>query len=91
MTILIAQKKPVQIEAMRWDGSVQIADAIEAWSKGATSCRLVEGFQLRIFICTSEGKMRADPDDYIIKGVKGEFYPCKPDVFDATYTVLDSK
>ena len=38
-----------------------------------------------IAIVTLEGVMRADPGDWIIKGVKGEFYPCKPDIFAATY------
>jgi hypothetical protein len=36
-------------------------------------------------IKTLEGVMRADPGDWIIRGVKGELYPCKPDIFDATY------
>ena len=36
-------------------------------------------------IDTLEGRMRADPGDWIIQGVKGEFYPCKPDIFEATY------
>ena len=38
-----------------------------------------------IFIKTLEGSMRAECGDYIIKGIKGEFYPCKPDIFEATY------
>ena len=38
-----------------------------------------------IFIKTLEGEMRADCKDWIIKGVKGEFYPCKPDIFEKTY------
>lgn len=36
-------------------------------------------------IQTLEGRMHASPGDWIIKGVKGEFYPCKPDIFEATY------
>ncbi|HRK69589.1 MAG TPA: hypothetical protein PKY73_18730 [Hyphomonas sp.] len=42
-----------------------------------------------ILIDTLEGQMRADPGDWIIKGVKGEFYPCKPDIFAATYEVAE--
>jgi hypothetical protein len=38
-----------------------------------------------VTITTLEGVMRADPGDWIIRGVKGEFYPCKPDIFEATY------
>jgi len=43
-----------------------------------------------IFINTLEGKMRADPGDWIITGVKGEQYPCKPDIFSATYEPVKS-
>ena len=42
-----------------------------------------------LLIETLEGKMRADVGDWIIKGVKGEFYPCKPDIFEATYELAD--
>ena len=42
-----------------------------------------------IEIETLEGVMRADIGDYIIKGVKGEFYPCKPDIFEATYEIVE--
>ncbi len=41
-------------------------------------------------IHTLEGEMRADPLDWIIKGVKGEFYPCKPDIFAATYEAVNA-
>ena len=42
-----------------------------------------------VFIETLEGTMRADPGDYIIKGVNGELYPCKPDIFAKTYELVD--
>ena len=42
-------------------------------------------------IMTLEGRMHASPGDWIIKGVKGEFYPCKPDIFEATYEVVDER
>ena len=41
--------------------------------------------KLPVVITTLEGEMTASPGDWIIKGVKGEFYPCKPDIFEATY------
>ncbi len=47
--------------------------------------RMVTG----ITIQTLEGKMNAGYGDWIIKGVKGEFYPCKPDIFDATYEAVE--
>ena len=43
-----------------------------------------------IFIRTLEGEMTATQGDWIIKGVKGEFYPCKPDIFAATYEPADA-
>lgn len=43
-----------------------------------------------IFIQTLEGEMRANVGDWIIQGVKGEFYPCKPDIFEATYEPVES-
>ena len=41
-----------------------------------------------MFIDTLEGTMRADAGDYIIRGIKGKVYPCKPDVFEATYELI---
>lgn len=48
---------------------------------------VIEAYQTdrEIFIETLEGTMKADVGDWIIKGVKGEYYPCKPDVFNMTY------
>jgi len=42
-----------------------------------------------VYINTLEGKMRANPGDWIITGVKGERYPCKPDIFEETYEAVD--
>lgn len=44
-----------------------------------------------ILIETLEGRMRADWGDYIIRGVQGEFYPCKPDIFEATYEMVEDE
>ena len=82
------RKKPVVIEAMQWDGSIQSADEIEAWS-GKTACWADSNLETRIFVATLEGEMRAAPGDWIIRGVKGEFYPCKPDIFAATYEAVE--
>jgi hypothetical protein len=78
------RKKPVEIEAWRFAGSWASAyeiinqDASMVWQSGDDDQGLV-------FINTLEGQMRADPGDWIIRGVQGEFYPCKPDIFEATY------
>ena len=74
------RKKPVAIEAMQWDGTRESAIRVSMW----TGSPLYGGEEI-ITIDTLEGTMRAAPGDWIIKGVKGEFYPCKPDIFAATY------
>ena len=80
------RKKPVIIEAMRFDGknrrevlSFIYPNMSEAGLHGA------EVMRLPIVIGTLEGDMTANPGDWIIRGVLGEFYPCKPDIFAATY------
>lgn len=84
------QKKPVIIEAMQYPGILQFADAekvLEWLDENNVNYQhenVVKGFH-GLIIETLEGNMRADPGDWIIKGVKGEFYPCKPDIFEATY------
>ena len=78
------RKKPVVIEAMelRIDTLFDVA----AWCNGdAHSEREPGALAIWVDIPTLEGVMRADRGDYIIRGVKGEFYPCKPDIFAATY------
>lgn len=86
------RKKPVVIEAVQYDGNnaldvVRFID--EGKEKGYEEAILKgikeEGFKIR----TLEGKMKADVGDWIIKGVKGEFYPCKPDIFEATYELAE--
>lgn len=73
------RKKPVVIDA--WQFTDLNAKTIPGWLIMATY--EIEGECL--LIKTLEGTMRADPGDWIIKGVKGEVYPCKPDIFAATY------
>lgn len=75
------RKKPVVIEARK----VVIEEffAIAEWCGG--QCRTSGS----IIIPTLEGEMRAVMGDYIIKGIKGEFYPCQPDIFDATYDPVE--
>lgn len=73
-------KRPVVVEAIQWDGTN--FDEIKAFA-GENIMKLPEFSALKVF--TLEGPMIASHGDYIIKGIKGEFYPCKPDVFRATY------
>ena len=85
------RKKPVVIEAFQWTGSnanemaghlLAGGEARRVDTKGPNGGTLLGG---ALIITTLEGEMRADPGDWIIKGIKGEFYPCKPDIFEATY------
>lgn len=78
------KKKPVVIEAIQYNGSNGLA--IKQWSNG----KVVESPVLGdngpyLQIHTLEGVMTALVEDFIIRGVQGEYYPCKPDIFDATY------
>lgn len=83
------RKRPVVIEAMHYSGSNGLT--IQGWSNGACipspvlepSPENASGAYLQIL--TLEGTMIASPGDWIIRGIRGEFYPCKPDIFDATY------
>lgn len=80
------RKKPVVIEAVQLStGNWQ---QIENWSHGKvrpigdfTHPNDIKGMNIQ----TLEGVMFAEPSDWIIRGIKGEFYPCKPDIFAATY------
>jgi hypothetical protein len=74
------RKKPVVIEAVQWRGDN--SDAVIALGF-PRPLMTDENDALRIE--TLEGTMRASLGDWVIKGVKGEFYPCKPDIFEATY------
>ena len=72
------RKKPVVIDAIQWAGNnlSEIDNFIG---------RTVDNKETTLVIHTLEGDMEASIGDYIIKGVNGEFYPCKPDIFDKTY------
>lgn len=74
------RKKPVVIEAIQWNGS----NAFEIWDYYEDICVYLKDNDT-LLIRTLEGDHIARVGDYIIKGVKGEFYPCKPDIFEQTY------
>lgn len=80
------RKKPVVIEA-RLLTQFNCRDLAE-WCNGVVRAR-DDNFEPYINIYTLEGTMSANLGDFIIKGVKGEFYPCKPDIFFATYELID--
>ncbi|MGL5316986.1 MAG: hypothetical protein ACRC92_27250 [Peptostreptococcaceae bacterium] len=75
------RKKPVEIQAVEYNGS----NAEEIKEFCGDSFENVMPGSLKITIKTLEGNITADIGDYIIKGIAGEFYPCKPDIFLKTY------
>ena len=77
------RKKPVVIEAVEWTGSDYCFDHVEALATNGPCTVGTRGGEL--YISTLEGEMHADQGDFIIKGVQGEVYPCKPDIFRDTY------
>jgi hypothetical protein len=80
------RKKPVEIEAVQWDGNMT---TVEPLLVGSTCENVSQNLgSPALYIPTLEGEMRADVGDWIIKGVKGELYPCKPDIFAATYDAI---
>lgn len=84
------RKKPVVIEAYKVMGPTDAAVPTPHWIFAAISNGVIEpSTQGYVLINTLEGQMRADVGDWIIKGVKDELYPCKPDIFEATYESVD--
>lgn len=77
------RKKPIVIEAIQWDG--KNFPEILKWSDGQVQQAVHPPHYSDLLVHTLEGAMTAGLGDYIIKGIKGEFYPCKPGVFDASY------
>lgn len=88
------RKKPVEIEAVQWTGA-NLREVLTFTGKHDRFNEWFEDFKdyqkhvsksgdiFKIF--TLEGVMEASPGDWIIRGVQGEHYPCKPDIFEATY------
>lgn len=79
------RKKPVVIEAIKWDNEMKTYEEIKRLNNGDSMPFSVFHPDESIMIKTLEGWHKGNKGDYIIKGVKGEFYPCKPDIFKMTY------
>ena len=80
------RKKPVVIEAIQYTGGIHSADKVIAWAieRGAGPGMRYVRLGNTVDIKTLEGTMSADPGDWIIRGLAGEFYSCKPDIFEVT-------
>ena len=87
------RKKPVVIEAMRFvTSSYSAMTEVARWCGGLICSEAKSDWTDAAYwldIPTLEGVMKASPGDYIIRGVRGEFYPCKPNIFEDTYEVVD--
>lgn len=87
------RKKPVTIEAVQFDGlnPTEIKDFVGENCEVEIYDNEVTPPVARIVIHTLEGDMEVSRGDYVIKGVKGEFYPCKPDIFQQTYESAETQ
>jgi hypothetical protein len=84
------RKKPVVVDAVQWNGANHLIT--ETFMKGSGSFMSYERKQLgEIIIPTPEGNKPASAGDWIIKGVNGEFYSCKPDIFEKDYVLVNAK
>lgn len=89
------RKKPVVIDAMWWDATLPGATAIIDWIVGnggtARWHEAAHGRRSYIAIDTLEGTMALTHGNYVIQGVQGEFYPCKAEIFHATYEPVEAQ
>lgn len=80
------RKKPVVIDAVLWDGNVSTLVDLGFYENTVSQDLLSKTLQIE----TLEGEMTAQVGDWIIRGVNGELYPCKPDIFAKTYEEVQS-
>jgi hypothetical protein len=90
------RKKPVEIDAVQWDGTniEEIMALVDFDKLPSDGVHVKPGISHvpslgTLEIPTLEGVMTANFGDWVIKGVKGEIYPCKPDIFEATYEIVE--
>ena len=85
------RKKPVVIQAVQWRGETlpKFATCAPWLAEAAQKKKLIKEKEY-LLVVTLEGTHIADPGDYIIQGVKGELYPCKPDIFAMTYALEET-
>lgn len=86
------RKKPVEIEAVQWNGHA-LSVPIPVWFADPWMDKTIDRDAVdnsKLNIKTLEGVMQASAGDWIIRGVKGELYPCRDDIFRMTYEVVDA-
>ena len=85
------RKKPVEVEARQLIDDLGNHIAIVQWVRDNGQAAYVSPRGSHITVVTLEGNHRADIGDWIIRGVQGEFYPCKPDIFEQTYEAVEEQ
>lgn len=80
-------KKPIIIEAVQWTGNNVLYVSSFFYDNKIEA--IYDSESKAFIINTLEGQMKASIGDYIIKGIQGECYPCKPDIFEETYEPVD--
>lgn len=88
------RKKPIVIEAFKWTGGPSQEEdpewIIEALAARPWQARIIQpNDEIMLEIMTLEGGMCANVGDYVIKGIAGEIYPCKPNIFEQTYELVE--
>lgn len=76
------RKKPAVIDAIKWNGPADDAE-LERFAGHWAS------IGAEVYITTLEGSMRVSPGDYVVRGIKGEFYPVKPDIFEELHEPVE--
>ena len=101
--VLLVRKKPVEVTAKLWDGTKRCFDDLLDWESDDVFYLLrpsppyvktktaPDFFDLSLYIKTFEGDMRANIGDYIIRGISGEFYPIKSEIFHKTYDIVEGE
>lgn len=91
MLELTVKKKPVTVQAMQFIDDAGCVLALKEWMRADPLVVDYADGEPRLKVHTLEGDMYADEGDYIIRGINGEYYPCKPGIFFKTYSVESVK
>jgi len=82
------RKKPIVVEAVQWTGTIESLKEIKKLGENTNQIRYSEYLDVLIFYyILGIGSVEVKISDWIIKGVNGELYPCKPDIFEKTYEI----
>ena len=87
------RKRPVEIDAFQWTGGPDQTEdplwIVDAIAQGKVRFNDICSDKVSMTIRTLEGDMTAHPGDWVIRGIKGELYPCRDDIFQATYEAVE--